>query len=111
MNTLTLVTYNINGARMKLAEVGYMIQTAGIEILALQETLQCAGDWSLHIPGFQVHTAVGTRGPSQRGLALAVSKVVSSQCVGTSSPHWLSIQVFGTRLATPTIFLCTYVPG
>lgn len=110
LENLTVVTYNINGARKKLTELQAMLDGSKVHVVALQETLQRAEDWPLRIPDFQVFSAVGDLGPSQRGLAIGVRRSVNAQTVGTASPDWLSVRIFGQSLASPMIFFCVYVP-
>ena len=110
VGTLRVGTYNINGIRSKRTDVRAFLQHSKIDVLGIQETLLKADDWSLRFPQYTCYTTSGHSGPSTRGVALAISKLITSMVVGPASPYWLLTRIMGGSLRAPMIVGTVYVP-
>jgi exonuclease III len=108
--SLRLVTYNINGIKNKRFDVKCLLEETRCDVLALQETLMKATDWSLRFPGYQALVSLGTTAASTRGLALVISAKYGCYSVGRPFPFWVFARLTGKSLSRPVLVGCAYVP-
>ena len=106
-----LVSLNVNGIQEKKPEVRRLLERSGAAVMALQETLLRPEDWVLRIPGYHCFSACGTRGPSDRGVALILKKGVSGYVVGKATPCFIAARVYGGPIVRPTIVVSLYAPS
>jgi exonuclease III len=109
-SSLKVGTYNINGVRTKRRELAAFLGIVKWDVVGLQETLMRATDWQLYLRGYSLLSAMGERTESKRGLSVAVSTRYSCNMVGRTSPYWLFVRVYGSKLRQPFIFGTVYVP-
>jgi hypothetical protein len=107
---MRLGTYNINGVRSKICDLRRFVQAQSMDCLAIQETGLTARDRSLRLPGYHCFQVCGDRMASQRGVALALRTGWSGHVVGTPTPWFMLVRVFGKGMGNPMIIGCVYLP-
>jgi exonuclease III len=105
-----MASWNINGISSKKVELQMDVQKLRLSILALQETRVNEKMWNVTLPGFQCYCSPENRQiPGARGVALAISKRLSSYLLMTQ-PHWVMVRVLGIEGDKPWNVLNIYLP-
>jgi exonuclease III len=107
---MRLGTYNINGVKSKTCDLRRFLQGQSVDCLAIQETGLTTLHRSLRLPGYHCFQVCGGGRASQRGLAIALRKGWSGHTVGTPTPWFMLVRVFGKGMGHPLIVGCVYLP-
>jgi len=108
--TMTLVSYNVNGIKQKREDIRLYMQSLDADVFALQETLRQPDLFRLHFYGYQCIERTMVPGPGKRGLAIAVKQCFSAYQVGVGSDYWIFIRIVGGQLKSPIIVGNVYMP-
>ena len=112
--SLMLATLNVNSIKGKKAQVLCMMESVGVDVLLLQETIRESSTliWSLSFPGCRVFEQ-GFKKDVQgaRGLAIVVKSKFAVETVGSPADNWLFVRVFGSSLPNPIIVGSVYIPN
>lgn len=113
VSSLVLATLNVNSIKGKKAQVLCMMESIGVDILLLQETLRETSVllWNLSFPGcrvFEQGYQKDTHGA--RGLAIVVKSKYAVETIGSPADNWLFVRVFGDSLPNPVIVGSVYIP-
>ena len=111
--SLLLGSLNVNGIKGKKAKVQCMMESVGMDILLLQETVREKSTllWSLSFPGCRVFEQGLEKDVfGARGLAIVVKSKYAVEPVGTPASNWIFVRVFGNSLPNPVIVGSVYIP-
>jgi exonuclease III len=91
------VSWNVRGFAAKKVEIRVSLDRLQAVVVGLQETNMAEDGWQLRIPGFRVFSRPGTNldRNGYRGVALAVSKRLTSFEVGPYNRLWVCAKVLG----------------
>lgn len=110
LDPLKICSYNINGVTLKLESFRDYIDESSFDIIALQETLRTVRQWRINVPGYNTVERSSTGVAGQRGLAVVVKHGLNVFPIGTQSPYFIFLRVFGKGLSQPWIFGTVYIP-
>lgn len=105
-------TYNVNGIAKKKEEIENFIDTEGLAILLVQETLLKPLDRALDVPGFVVFSKSAIRGGAgQRGQAILVRRDLTGYELDLKDPNLIGVRVIGIPGDDSWVVISVYLPS